>query len=129
MLTAEAKRGSNFCECVDASRVRAVAVADLQSGYTPRQSRLDDGHVASLIEVVDRLPPVIVNEQTMTVLDGAHRVEAFRRLGRRHIDAMLFSGNELDAMVVAVQANVTHGKPLSRIERQAAARALLRVAP
>ena len=42
---------------------------------------------------------------------------------------MLFTGSELDALAVAVQANVKHGKPLSRAERQAAARALLCACP
>jgi hypothetical protein len=41
----------------------------------------------------------------------------------------LFSGSETEALVVAVQANVRHGKPLTRGERQAAAGNLLRRCP
>lgn len=104
---------------------RVVRLADLSVGYSPRQTRVDEDHVAALAEVVDRLPPIVVDERTMRVIDGGHRVEAFRRMGRTEIRALLFSGSETDALVVAVQANIKHGKPLSRSERQAAAGTLL----
>ena len=78
MLTAPAECGSQIHDGLNDSNVRPVAVADLQVGYSPCQSKLDNDHVASLMEMVDHLPPVIVNERTMTVLDGVHRLEAFR---------------------------------------------------
>jgi len=109
--------------------VRAVPVAALRLGYSPRQSILDEGHVASLMEVADHLPPVIVNGGTMAVIDGVHRVEVFRRLGKSHIKAVLFAGGEDEALATAIEANVKHGKPLSRGERQAAAQVLLRSYP
>jgi ParB-like chromosome segregation protein Spo0J len=109
--------------------VHVVALAELSVGYSPRQVRLDQDHVAALVEVVDRLPPVVVDERTMTVIDGLHRLEAARRAGRSEISALFFHGDETEAMVLAVQSNVKHGKPLSRSERQAAARALLARCP
>ena len=111
------------------SDVRALPVADLSIGYSPREMKVDAGHVAALMEVVDLLPPVIVDHRTMTVIDGVHRLEAFRRVGRSHIDALMFDGKDSEAMVVAIQANVKHGKPLSRGERRAAARSLLHAFP
>ena len=81
------------------------------------------------MEVVDHLPPVIVDERTMAVIDGVHRLEAFRRLGRSHINALLFAGDEMEALVLAVRTHITHGKPLNRSERQTAARALLSRCP
>jgi ParB-like chromosome segregation protein Spo0J len=113
----------------DQSDVRAIPVAELRVGYSPRQSVLDEGHVASLMEVADRLPPVIVNRGTMAVIDGVHRVEVFRRLGKSHIKAVLFEGNDVEALATAIEANVKHGKPLSRSERQTAAQVLLRSYP
>ena len=83
----------------------------------------------ALAEVLDRLPPVVVDKRTMKVVDGVHRVEASRRVGRTEIRAVLFSGSETEALVVAVQANIRHGKPLSRSERQAAAGKILRGCP
>ena len=114
---------------LDVSRARAVPLAKLGVGYSPRQTKVDPAHVAALMEVVDHLPPVIVDERTMAVIDGVHRLEAFRRLGRSHINALLFAGDEMEALVLAVRTNITHGKPLNRSERQTAARALLSRCP
>ena len=113
----------------DQPDVRALPVEELRVGYSPRQSVLDEGHVATLMEVADRLPPVIVNQGTMAVIDGVHRVEVFRRLGKSHIKAVLFAGDEVEALVAAIEANVKHGKPLNRSERQTAAQVLLRSYP
>ena len=110
-------------------RVRIVTLADLSLGYSPRQMRLDADHVAALVEVIDRLPPVVVDEATMTVIDGVHRVEASRRAGRQVINALMFNGDQTEAMALAVEANIKHGKPLTRSERQDAARALLARCP
>ncbi len=106
-----------------------MRLADLVGSYSPRDTRVDEDHVLALAEVLDRLPPVVVDERTMKVVDGVHRVEASRRMGRTEISAVLFSGSETDALVVAVQANIRHGKPLSRSERQAAAGRILRRCP
>ena len=113
----------------DVSGVQAIPVVDLRTGYSPRQIKLDAAHVATLMEVVDLLPPVIVDRRTMTVIDGVHRLEAFRRVGQSHIEAQLFTGSDTEAMVIAIEANVKHGKPLSRAERRVAARALLYACP
>jgi hypothetical protein len=104
-------------------------LGELVGSYSPRDKRVDDDHVLALAEVLDRVPPVVVDKATMKVIDGVHRVEASRRMGRAEIRAVFFEGSETDALVVAVQANIRHGKPLSRGERQAAAGALLRRCP
>lgn len=109
--------------------VRAVRLSDLSVGYSPREQLLDEEHVSGLMEVIDRLPPIIIEGRTNRVLDGVHRLEAFRRAGRTEIQAVVFSGTETEALVVAVQANIKHGKPLSRGERHAAAATLLRACP
>ncbi len=110
------------------SEVRVVRLSELSVGYTPRQTRVDGDHVMALVEVIDRLPPIIVDER-MIVIDGVHRIEAFRRAGRREIRAVLFTGDETEALTLAIRANVEHGKPLTRNERRAAARLLLRQHP
>ena len=112
-----------------ASPVHDISVAVVSVGYSPRQTKVDPDHVAALAEVVDRLPPVVVDERTMTVIDGVHRLAAYRSLGRSHIPAVLFRGSAMEALVMAIQANIRHGKPLSRTERQEAARGLLRRCP
>ena len=130
MLAARVDRGPQIYEgSLDLCEVRTLPVAALSIGYSPRDTKVDAGHVAALTEVVDLLPPVIVDHRTMTVIDGVHRLEAFRRAGRSHIDALMFNGEDTEAMVVAIQANVKHGKPLSRGERRSAALSLLHAFP
>jgi ParB-like chromosome segregation protein Spo0J len=111
------------------SQLTLLPVGDIGDGYSPRDMRLDAGHVAALMEVIDRLPPVLVDQRTMSVIDGVHRLAAFRMVGRSHIEAHLFAGSETEAMVLAIQANIKHGKPLSRAERRMAAQALLHACP
>lgn len=101
-----------------------MPLAELSLGYSARLVRVDDDHVAVVMEVLERLPPIVVNEATVTVIDGGHRTEAFRRAGRPEIRAVPYSGNETGAEVIAPQANVRHGKPLSRQLGRAPALAL-----
>jgi ParB-like chromosome segregation protein Spo0J len=125
VLTVEVDGAPQVFGGLDASVVHPLSVADLSIGYSPRQIQVDPDHVAALADVLDRLPPVVVDERTMTVIDGVHRLQAFRSMGRSRIPALLFRGSEMEALVIAIQANIQHGKPLSRTERQEAARALL----
>jgi ParB-like chromosome segregation protein Spo0J len=114
---------------VDRSAVLRIALTDLSVGYSPRHTIVDHDHVAGLMEVLDRLPPVVVDKRTMVLIDGVHRLEAFRKAGRTHIDAVLFSGGHTEAVIIAIRANVRHGKPLTRSERRAAAHTLLARCP
>ncbi|KZM69858.1 hypothetical protein AWN90_04415 [Nocardia terpenica] len=59
------------------------------------------------------------------MIDGAHRLQAARAMKKRTIEVKFFDGTEADAFVLAVQANVAHGLPLSLAERKAAARRLI----
>ena len=129
MLSVEVDDDPRPYQGLAASVVHDVSVADVSVGYSPRHTKVDLDHVAALADVVDRLPPVIVDERTMTVIDGVHRLAAYRSLGRGLIPALLFKGSDMEALVIAIQANIQHGKPLSRSERQEAARALLRSCP
>jgi ParB-like nuclease domain len=125
VLTDEVDGAPQVFEGLEASVVHALSVADLSVGYSPRQTKVDPDHVVALADVLDRLPPVVVDERSLTVIDGVHRLEAYKSVGRSHIPALLFRGSDMQALVIAIQANIQHGKPLSRSERQEAARALL----
>jgi transposase len=57
----------------------------------------------------------------MQVLDGLHRVKVARVRGDTKILARLVDGTEPDAFVLAVEANVRHGLPLSLADRKRAA--------
>ena len=109
--------------------VCTLAVAAIGVGYSPRLERLDEKHVRALLEVIDQLPPIIVDKSTMTVIDGIPRLKAHRRTSRPTIRAILFSGDDTEVLALAIRANVGHGKPLTLNERETAAAALLRRCP
>src|SRR5581483_11804689 len=100
-------------ELVDAE---LVDVATLSTGLSPRLGPVRPAHVDALMEVIDVLPPVLVQRRTMTVIDVAHRLEAHRKLGRSQIPARLIDGPDAEIFVLAVRANTTHGLPLSLAE-------------
>ncbi len=65
---------------------------------------LDEEKVARYTQVLDQLPPVVVFQLSdgLLLVDGYHRVEAARRLGRRVIRAEVRQGSREDALRFAV---------------------------
>ncbi|MFJ8958966.1 ParB N-terminal domain-containing protein [Lentzea sp. NPDC102401] len=107
----------------------AVPVRLLHSADSPRLEGADDAHANVLAESETRLPPILVHHNTMRVIDGAHRLRAATLRGEQEIQARFFCGSEADAFVLAVEANVTHGLPLSRADRHAAAERIINSHP
>ncbi|MEU0666477.1 ParB/RepB/Spo0J family partition protein [Streptomyces lavendulocolor] len=93
----------------------------LRTTETPRLSGRNDEHARVLCESPGPLPPIVVHRATMRVIDGAHRVHAARLRGEREVLARMFDGDERDAFVLAVRANITHGLPLTLADRISAA--------
>jgi len=106
-----------------------VPLAALRFGLSPRAEKYDPQHVDSLVEVLSKVPPILVHAPTMRVIDGVHRVMAARSAGWTAIRAVLFEGDEAQARIEAVRTNVAHGKPLTLAERQAAALGILELVP
>jgi ParB-like chromosome segregation protein Spo0J len=106
---------------VPAQDVVAVPILSLRPGYSPRREGESKAHIARLAESETPLPPILVDRRTMRVIDGMHRLMAASLRGQETIDVKFFDGSEAAAFVLAVQANVTHGLPLSRADRRAAA--------
>ncbi|MER7990215.1 ParB N-terminal domain-containing protein [Streptomyces noursei] len=100
-----------------------VPISSLNIGHSPRRAGLDIGHVRLLTE--SATPPIIVQRETLHVIDGVHRVKAAQRLGRDTIEARFFDGTDEDAFVLAVELNSSHGLPLSLGDRTAAATRIL----
>jgi ParB-like chromosome segregation protein Spo0J len=103
-----------------------VRLADLRTGRYTRERGLDHAHVAALAEVPEAWPPIIVARDDFSVVDGHHRVAAAHDLGLRRVRAVLFDGTPDEAYAEFVRQNVTHGLPLSLVERRHAARRILR---
>src|SRR5258707_731891 len=99
----------------------AVAAASLRPADTPRLGGENLDHVKALAEVGDCWPPILVHRQTMRVIDGMHRLRAARLRGQTTIEVQFFDGDDDEAFVAAVKANVAHGLPLTLTDRKAAA--------
>lgn len=109
-----------------------VAIDDVRSTHSPRLGGLDEKHVESLIEAaeaVGELPPILVQRSTMRVIDGLHRLNAARAAGREKIRARFVDCDDDEAFLLAVAANVRHGRPLTRADRRAAATRIMRLRP
>lgn len=112
-------------QAVEHLPVVTMPIRLLLSPDSPRLEGENDAHVRALAESDIDLPPILVHRNTMRVIDGAHRLRAASKRGQREIQVRLFSGGEADAFVLAVQANVAHGLPLSRADRAAAAERII----
>ena len=111
---------------VDTPRVGAapevvdLPIAAIAQSPALRAGGVDSSHVATLAELVESWPPIVVRLADYTVIDGRHRLAAAACLGLDHIRAVLFDGTTEDAYVEFVRRNVGHGLPLSVDERRAA---------
>src|SRR6185437_7896301 len=114
-------------QAADPERTRVtVEIASLVSGDSPRSQGEDELHIQRLMEAEWPLPPILVHQPSMRIIDGRHRVAAAKRKGFDSIDAYLIDGSDEAIFVVAVQENVAHGLPLSLADRRAAAAKILR---
>ncbi|MFK3978759.1 ParB/RepB/Spo0J family partition protein [Micromonospora sp. NPDC050397] len=82
-----------------------------------------------LADSEDPLPPILVHRATMRVIDGMHRLYAARLRGESMIDVQFFDGTEDEAFITAVQANASHGLPLTRTDREAATARIIAARP
>ncbi|MEV0289149.1 ParB N-terminal domain-containing protein [Kribbella sp. NPDC050820] len=98
-----------------------LELAEITASDSPRLRGIDPDHVRLLAEFGGELPPIVVHAETHRVIDGEHRVEAARRRGDTTIAVLWFHGDEQVAFVLAVEANNSHGLPLSLADRRAAA--------
>ncbi|MFE3390309.1 ParB/RepB/Spo0J family partition protein [Streptomyces anulatus] len=109
--------------------VESVPISPLITKESPRlQAELPE-HVRLLAESDKPFPPIVVHRPTLRVVDGMHRVRASQLRGAERIDARFVDGDERDLFLLAVRLNITHGLPLSRADRRAAAARILRSHP
>jgi hypothetical protein len=106
-----------------------LAIESLRPGDSPRAGGVDANHVRVLAETDAVLPPILVHRDTMCVIDGMHRLRAAQLKGCELIEARYFDGSLDDAFVMAVEANVAHGLPLSLADRRAAAARIVATHP
>lgn len=109
-------------DAVSRSATEMVALDILLQSDSPRLSGTNSEHIRALAESDAELPPILVNRKTMRIVDGAHRVSAAILRGQSEIAAEFCDCDDAEAFVLAVEANVAHGLPLSLTDRTAAAR-------
>jgi ParB-like chromosome segregation protein Spo0J len=102
-------------------QVVMVSTADLRPTDVLRSDGESSEHIQSIAESGSELPPIIVHEPTMRIIDGMHRLKAAMLRGEERIEAQLYKGSVIDAFVIAVQANIMHGLRLSLGDRVRAA--------
>jgi ParB-like chromosome segregation protein Spo0J len=113
----------------DESAVVRVPIDALVAGQTPRLLGESEEHIRTLAETDAELPPVIVQQSSMRVIDGMHRLRAARLRGDTTIAVRFVQCDHAEAFVRSVQVNMAHGLPLSRADRAAAAERILDLYP
>lgn len=106
-----------------------VPISALRPGYSPRLEGEDPQHVHLLTETEASLPPILVHRATMQVIDGMHRLLAAQLRQDHTIRVRYFDGDDREAFVAAVRANMAHGLPLTLADREAAAARIIKVRP
>lgn len=110
-------------------RPAMVPIEALRTDLQIRARGLDLQHVQRLAETYADLPPIVVHAQSMTVVDGLHRLAIARERGDTEIEVQFADGGEFDLVALAIRLNVTHGLPLSLEDRRIAVRRLLTMRP
>jgi len=112
-----------------ASEPELAALSALPVGHAWRVRGLDEAHVAALAASYGSLPPVLVRRGDGTIIDGAHRVAAARRLGMTTIAAEWFDGDYLEAFEAFVTRNTVDGLELTVDDRKQGVLRVLVAAP
>lgn len=98
----------------------SVPIGLLRPADSPRLAGEDDEHIDLLAVAGSRLPPILVHRASMRIIDGMHRWRAAVQRGDDTIEVEYFDGTMDEAFLRAVSANVEHGLPLTRPDREAA---------
>ena len=106
---------------IESHPVVLVRISSLILEGCPRMTGENHAHTKMLADVGGPLPPIVVHEATMRVIDGAHRIRAALLNDRSEIEARMLECDEDMAFVLAVKANISHGLPLTKADRTTAA--------
>lgn len=109
----------------------SVPVGSLVPGFHLRTTGTDAAHVRLLADAagVVPLPPILVQERGLRIIDGMHRVEVAKLRGERTIRARIVPCSDEQALVLAVKSNTLHGLPLTRPDRISSAKRILAAHP
>lgn len=100
-----------------------------RSDLSPRDHQPDSAQVDAYAEILDELPPIVVQRDTLVVIDGAHRVAAAWKALRWSIPVIEIDVTDDELADEACRANVKHGIQLTATERRKAAWDMLKRHP
>lgn len=111
--------------------VISLPIADIGVDQGVRHDRLDLDHIARLRDVLDDLPPILVRKvgERWELIDGSHRVAAHGREDRTHVSAVVIEASDVEALLTATEANISHGRPLDTTDRKRAAERIMALDP
>jgi ParB-like chromosome segregation protein Spo0J len=109
--------------------VATLKITDILPGPGIRCEGINEEHVKVLAGYGEELPPIIVQKSTLRVIDGMHRLRAAQAVGQTLVQAQLLDVDDSEAFLYGVNANISHGLPLSLTDRKAAARKILEMRP
>lgn len=98
-----------------------VRIDALRPADSPRLKGISAEHARLIADAAESVPPILVQQGTMRVVDGMHRVRAAYLQGKQHIAAYLITCDDDESFLWAVRMNLTHGLPLTLADRKAAA--------
>ncbi|MFI6417346.1 helix-turn-helix domain-containing protein [Streptomyces sp. NPDC050842] len=111
------------------STTHTVPVESLLPADSPRLQGLNEGHAQALAESGTAFEPILVHQDTRRVVDGMHRLRAAVLRGERRITVHYVDGPSADLFIRSVQANISHGLPLTLGDRKAAVLRILATHP
>ncbi|MFE2557314.1 helix-turn-helix domain-containing protein [Streptomyces sp. NPDC059352] len=106
-----------------------MPVESLLPADSPRLEGLHEGHAQALAESGTEFEPILVHRDTGRVVDGMHRLRAAILRGEPRITVHYVDGASADLFIRSVQANISHGLPLTLGDRKAAVLRILATHP
>jgi len=101
-----------------------IRLADLETGVLSPRKTFSQRYIDDLAESIERegqLKPILVRPHpekpdVYQVIDGEHRIRAFRKLGRHLIRAEVRMLSDEEAFFLAMRVNQAHGRRLEDLE-------------
>jgi len=106
-----------------------IQLERLRPGISLRSFGVDENYAMRLAELEVEFAPIVVQRESLRIIDGLHRWRATQLRGRRDILVKLVDDDEEGAFLRAVRANAAHGLPLELADRKAAAARIVAIRP
>ena len=98
--------------------VQLIALDDIEVRYDPRLGKRDKAKIAEYAEIIDDLPPIVLNQDSI-LIDGMHRKLAAEKANRTEIAYTLVETKDETRLIDLIwESNLKHGVQYTRGQRQ-----------